>query len=186
MRALTLTQPWAGLVASGLKKIENRGREMIRREDFDKPFALHAGKTPDNGVYETIRKIAAQDPPDLRAMSWSDATGSGPSEWYRLSKITSAVIAVATVHSVIRFADLRAELAEVGSPNWLPEHMQEHAAQGGLVARDQARWMFGEVCYVLRDIRVLSVPVICRGYQAFFTLPDDAEQAVRAQIGGVC
>jgi hypothetical protein len=43
MRALTLTQPWAGLVASGIKRIENRSRHMIKREDFGKPFAIHAG-----------------------------------------------------------------------------------------------------------------------------------------------
>lgn len=46
MRALTLTltQPWAGLVASGIKLVENRTRSMIRREDFGRPFALHASR----------------------------------------------------------------------------------------------------------------------------------------------
>lgn len=182
MRALTLTQPWAGLVASGIKKIENRGREMIRREDFGKPFAIHAGKTPDNGVYETIRKIAAQDPPDLRAMSWSDATGSGPSEWYRLSRITSAVIAVAVVDRVFRMEDVRKSARDPRDIDDLHDTM----VRLGLVPRDQARWAFGEVCYVLRDIRVLNIPVICRGYQAFFTLPPDAEQAVRTQMERPC
>ena len=187
MRALTLTQPWAGLVASGIKKIENRSRPVIRREDFGKPFAIHAGKVIDHEVYDRIRKIAAEDPPDRVAGSWSDPTGSGDAEWYRLSKITSAVIAVATIDSVMTFDELRREVNMSRFPSWEHppaslEDLRMAAVKMGAVQRDQTRWMFGEVCYVLRDIHVLQRPVPCRGFQSFFFLPPDVERAVLAQV----
>lgn len=41
MKALTLTQPWATLVAVGAKKIETRGW----RTDYRGPLAIHAAKS---------------------------------------------------------------------------------------------------------------------------------------------
>ena len=42
--------------------------------------------------------------------------------------------------------------------------------------RDQCHWQ-------LADVRVLRTPVLCRGALGLWTLPVDAEAAVRAQIG---
>lgn len=45
MKALTLTQPWAQLVADGRKRVETRGwrpRDVLRRGDL---LAIHAAKT---------------------------------------------------------------------------------------------------------------------------------------------
>jgi len=43
MKALTLTQPWATLVAIGAKRIETRSW----RTDYRGPLAIHAAKGPD-------------------------------------------------------------------------------------------------------------------------------------------
>lgn len=171
MRALTLTQPWCGLVASGIKLVENRPRRMIKSDDFGKPFALHASREIHGDVYASIESIA----PEL----YSDV---GPPEsplwerpWYRLSRVTSAVIALATIDKVF-------------DGGWTEESIAAHAddlsfASGARLGPDQIRWFFGPVGYVLRDIRALATPVPCRGNRGFWTLSAEIERAVVEQIG---
>lgn len=167
MRALTLTQPWCGLVASGIKRIENRQRPMIRPEDFGEPFALHASREIDGDVWARIFEIAPELRPEL-------ATTREQSEWYRLGRITSAVIGVATIDKAF-------------AGRWDADSIAEHASalsysNGQPLGPQQARWFFGPVGYVLRDVRALASPVRCRGYQGFWTLSPDLEARVLAQL----
>ena len=81
MRCLTLTQPWAGLVASGIKLVENRPRAIVKHADFRKLFAIHASKQINEDVYRLITEAAPDLAPDL----------GGDAPWYKLSRITSAV-----------------------------------------------------------------------------------------------
>lgn len=170
MRALTLTQPWAGLVAAGIKLVENRPRPVIRREDFGIPFAVHAGRAVDESVYSRIQAIA----PEL--WSYDDLTDeelvNSIPEWRRLSRITSAVIAVATLErAVLEWRD--------------GLEVDAYGVDGGPAVDlgDQRRWFFGPIGYVLRDVRALAAPVPCRGWQGFWTLPPEVERRVVAQIG---
>ena len=158
MRALTLIQPWGGLVAASVKLVENRPRSMIRREDFGVPFAVHAGVKLDPAVYDRIKEIE----PTL-------FIGADQQPWYRLSRITRAVIAVATVHDV-GFID-----------GWSRASIEDLCAARGMP--EQARWMFGPVVYLLRDIRALPTPVPCPGRQPFWRLPGSVERAVTKQLG---
>jgi len=153
MRALTLSQPWAGLMAASVKLVENRDRSIIKREDFGKPFALHASREIKLEIYELIYEIA----PELRPAL---ATTKEPARWYQLSRITSAVIAVATVDRAVDDYDMLD--AELGA---------------------QRRWYVGPLGYVLRDVYALPTPVPCRGYQPFWTLPLAVEARVVAQLG---
>lgn len=151
MRALTLTQPWAGLVASSVKLVENRPRRLIKREDFGTPFAIHASREIDESVYGRIAEIA----PELKA----DLSDIAESLWYPLTRITSAVIGIATIDRVVDDYDTLDPI--LGA---------------------QRRWYFGPIGYVLRDVRALATPVPCRGWQGFWTLTPDVERAVAAQI----
>lgn len=165
MRALTLTQPWAGLVASGVKLVENRPRSILGREHFGRPFALHASRQIDEKVYRTIREIA----PELHLDE--ELTEEQLPAWYRLSRITSAVIAVATVErAVIEWHD--------------GTIVDRHGVNGGPVVDlgDQRRWFFGAVGYVLRDVRALATPVPCRGALGFWTLPPEVAAGVEGQL----
>lgn len=179
MRALTVTQPWAGLVASGIKLVENRRRRMIKREDFGTPFALHAGREVDEAVYQRISDISGFVAPQADedghcaacGLAWPDERETvEPHEcppgfrsgWYRLSRITSAVIGVATVVDLID-----------------PE---SHGTCPSELPADQRIWFFGPIGYVLRDVVALPQPVPCRGYQGFWTLPQDVERDVRVQL----
>lgn len=153
MRALTLSQPYAGLVAASVKLVENRSRPIIRREEFGRPFGLHASREIKPDIYERIYEIA----PELRPRS---ATKKELARWYHLSRITSAVIAVATIDRAVDDYDTLD--AELGA---------------------QRRWYSGPIGYVLRDVRVLPTPVPCRGRLGFWTLPRDVEARVVAQRG---
>jgi hypothetical protein len=159
LRALTLTQPWAGLVAAGIKLVENRPRAMIKRDAIGARFAIHASREIDQAVYDRIRELA----PELR-------TGSHPdvAPWYRLSRITSAVIAVATLDGIV-------------DPRACGIDRDDHDAALG-VAADQRRWFFGPICYVLCDVVALRDPVPCRGWQGFWSLPADIDARVHAQF----
>lgn len=167
LRALTITQPWAGLIAASVKLVENRPRAMIKREDFGKPFAIHASREIDEDVYARISEIAPEHCPD------TFITFDLP--WWKLSRITSAVIAVATIDKVF-------------DGPWDPESIRKYGAElrfsnGQLLGQSQARWFFGPVGYVLRDVIALPTPVPCKGALGFWTLKDDVEAKVREQIG---
>lgn len=58
MKALTLTQPWASLVALGEKKIETRSWQTHYRG----PLAIHAAKTFGKGGEKDIRAMFEQFP----------------------------------------------------------------------------------------------------------------------------
>ena len=56
MKALTLHQPWATLVAVGEKRIETRSWST----DYRGPLAIHAGKARPFEVPLAVRRIAAK------------------------------------------------------------------------------------------------------------------------------
>lgn len=87
--------------------------------------------------------------------------------WFGLSQIKSAVIAVATIVRDVTIAEYGIE-AIVGV--------------GGEIEPNQRRWFFGPVGYVLRDVIALPKPIQCRGYQGFWTLPEEISAAVSAQL----
>lgn len=157
MRALTLTQPWAGLVASGIKLVENRPRHMIKRDAIGSQFAIHASREIDDSTYDTIKANA----PEL-------FTAAGYARWYKLSRITSAVIAVATLEWIMDPGACGIGTAEPAASAPLPD--------------DQRRWFFGPIGYYLRDVRALATSVPARGFQGFWTLTPEVERQVQDQL----
>lgn len=51
MKALSVRQPWAGLIAAGVKDIENRGQQTHHRG----LVAVHASLRYDNAAYEQVK-----------------------------------------------------------------------------------------------------------------------------------
>lgn len=154
-RAVTLTQPWAGLVASGLKLVENRDKSIIAPQRFGETFGIHASRELVPSIYDRIREIA----PELFD-GWSpNHTPQNWPAWYRLSRITSSMIGVATV--VRRVDDYDTLDAILG---------------------EQRRWYFGPIGFVLRDVRALTEPVRCKGGLSNWEMPVDVAARVNAQI----
>ena len=170
MRALTLTQPWAGLVASGIKLVENRPRRAPATL-IGQRFAIHASRAIDEDVYARIMDIDSDH--RLTKLDYGDGMIAQviptDARWYRLSRITSAVIAVATLDREVH----------TSGPDNCPLEAD------GSVAVDlagQYRWFFGPIGYVLRDVVALPTPVPCKGALGFWSLSDEVERAVVEQL----
>ena len=181
MRALTGYPLWFGLIAAGLKPDENRDRNLVRREDYGVPFAIH------NGAAQAPKKQAVtwdkivQIAPDL-IEGWSRNDAATWPEWYRLSRITKAVIAVATIERRVfigrRTSDLEDWFVNTAPEDWL----FDVDTCERICPKAQRRFAFGPVIYMLRDVCKLATPVPCPGKMGFWTLPDDVESAVVAQL----
>jgi len=172
MRALTGYPLWFGLIAAGLKSDENRDRNLVRREDYGVPFAIHNGATQAPKKQAVTWNRIAQIAPDL-VEGWSRDDARTWPEWYRLSRITKAVIAVATIE--------RRVFIGRGTSN--PEEwLIDTETCERICPQAQRRFAFGPVIYMLRDVRKLAVPVPCPGKMGFWTLSADVERAVTAQL----
>lgn len=159
MRAITMTQPWAGLIASGHKPIENRPRRMIKRDDFGNPFGVHASREIDEDVYDLLKsKFPWLFVPVVYR------------EWQPLSRITSAVIATAVIEREVY------QGTSVLGGTLSPESLTD----------DEREWFFddrpGNIGYVIRAPHRLHSPVSCSGRQGFWTMPRDVEAKVRNQL----
>lgn len=148
-RGLTLTQPWAGLVASGIKLVENRPRNMAPRSLFGKQFAIHASREYKQSELARISVIAPELMTDTR-FNW---------RWKDLSRIHSAIIAVATLSTYVT-AHEDADVLPVG----------------------QRRWFFGPIGYVLADVRALPTPIPRRGALGFWKTTPKEQQLIAAQL----
>lgn len=174
MRALTGYPLWFGLIAAGLKPDENRDRNLVRCEDYGVPFAIHNGATPAPKKQAVTWGKIAQIAPDL-IEGWSRDDETTWPEWYRLSRITKAVIAVATIERRV-FIGRRA--SDTVPEDWLFDALTCER----ICPKAQRRFAFGPVIYMLRDVRKLAMPVPCPGKLGFWTLPDDVERTVTAQL----
>ena len=144
LRGLTLTQPWAGLVATGVKRIENRvwqARNMVGQR-----FAIHASRQIDHRVVDSLRSEGIP--------------------YHELWNVRSAIVAVATLHTVIDKASQIPPLVEAG-----------------ILPPDQERWFFGPLGFVLTNIVELETPrILCSGARSFWELPKDVLAKVEARL----
>lgn len=160
MRAVSITNPWTGVMAVGLKRIENRSTPLINPREFGKPLALHATRVIDEDAYAAIYRIA----PELNGTY-------GIAPWSKLSRIISAVIAIATPVRLIRAVSWDSD-----TERYVYDPVDLEAIG------DQRRWLFGRYGYVFEDAQVLATPVPSRGWQGCWTLQGDDEQKVSEQL----
>lgn len=161
-RAISLTQPWVGLMATGIKPIENRNRPLISPKNFGKPIALHATREIDKDVIKRAIEIA----PEIM--------GAGKDvvdlDWFKLGHITSAIVAVATPVALIKgFWRSIGEQTELCYP---PTNLP----------RETTRWMFGEHCYLFRDAKVLPTAIPIGGKQGCWPLPLEVTREIMRQL----
>lgn len=147
MRAITLWQPWASLVAVGAKRYETRSwpaPKTLRHGDL---LAIHAaarpGGWPDDG--ETIDAMIAALFPKPGALP-----GLGLVELDELPR--GAVLAVACFRGCYRAEEVR---------DTLPEDE--------LLFGDWGRWRYG---WKLEIVRAFDTPIPARGYQGLWNWPD--------------
>lgn len=148
MKALTLTQPWATLVAIGAKRIETRSWSTTYRG----PLAIHAGKGPSTIGWPQLQHMCRREEP-FKSTLGPVLNGRHPAEVLPLG----AIIAIAELVSVTPSTQAR-----IGvwwdSPRG--RRYDYHATGNELAFGDYSA---GRYAWLLADVRVLPEPIPARG-----------------------
>lgn len=163
LRALTVHQPWASLIAAGVKRMENRGwRPRPAELSAGHWLAIHAGKYTTRGgagldhwhvaasVYAERRALIGPVPmlDAFEAIPPNERDGARGDAYVRGAVPYGAVIAL------VRFV--------------------------GVCRASRDPWFGGPWGWVLSDATPLPEPFLCRGQQGLWTLDGDAIAAARA------
>ena len=158
MRGLSLTQPWATLVAIGAKKVETRSWSPSYRGQI----AIHASK----GFPRWARAICGDEPLFRAALfkggfrGWADLP---------LGKIVAVVDLVEVKSTGCKGNQYRAD--------WVHELTTQERWFG-----DYGPERFG---LFLSDIKRVSKPIPCKGALGLWAVPEDIAHLVAEQIGKV-
>ena len=150
MRALTLLEPWATLIAMGLKTVETRGRPVGL--EVGEEFLVHAG----------ARRI---DPTLFRdVVRWAGRETIEPH--------FSRIVAFATVASI--------EESDGGMAyGWTSELHGEERNEARRREMRLGDFREGRTLYVLANVRALGRPIYARGSQGPWTVPREIEDQLR-------
>lgn len=170
MKAITVRQPWASLVAAGVKTIETRSWATKYRG----PLAIHAGKATPDGLWE--------------GGDWAIAWEGSPRNAFAYRRILSdridlplgAVVATCTLADVVPVVSPRGfvghtigvlSLGEVGDPDGLWEWWP--AQDGGELRstswhnrtdqRPLGDFTPGRYAWLLTDVTPLADPIPAKG-----------------------
>lgn len=162
MKALTLTQPWATLIALGAKKIETRSWAT----NYRGPLAIHAaqGLGPVGGVPGLI-DLCSEEP----FLSTLKAAGviEGGIRKDRLPR--GAIVAVCELKAIAR---VDRYIPDLGDSYDQPETFLNFGI-GGLPLPDEPELSFGDYsigryAWELVNIRALSKPIPAKGAQGLW------------------
>ena len=103
MKTLTIRQPWASLIAVGVKTIETRSWSTRYRG----PLAIHAGKATPDGLWEGGDWAIAWDGSPRNAFAYRHILSN------RLDLPLGVVVATCTLADVVPIEDLDAPIAEI-------------------------------------------------------------------------
>lgn len=152
IRALTLHQPWASLVAWGVKHYETRPRPLSYRG----PLAIHAAKAwspaDEVGVVALLQELARLGA--LSAETLRDVSG-------RANR--GCVVAVADMVACERMAEGGGQLRDgIGLPRGIGVGSVSEAE------RLCGDWRPGRYAYRLANVRRLETPIPARGKQGLW------------------
>lgn len=138
MKALSIKQPWAWLIAKGHKDIENR----TWKTNFRGEFLIHAGAEVDKNYYLIANQVRSEfgidlpDWPDLETggvvgvATVTDCVERSDSPWWQDSSRFGFVIANAReipfrkCGGMLQFFDLPLELTDGGVLRYVPREKQ--------------------------------------------------------------
>jgi len=143
MKALTLTQPWASLVAFGAKKIETRSWST----NYRGPLAIHAAK----GATTDVIRLAFVEP--FKAV----LNASGYRLFSQLPR--GALIATCQLVGVIPVY----KIADHGVYQWTGPDGRDYRFDLTDQERAFGDYTFGRYAWLLADVYELHTPVPARG-----------------------
>ncbi len=152
MNVLTLTQPWATLIAVGAKRIETRSWKTHLRG----PIAIHAAKT-----FPAHAKSFCESRLVCRALGWPECPATLTQEWlddnarHIRSLPLGAVLATARLVHCLETETIRS-------------HVQPFTAEEELFG-DYSRGRFG---FLLDEVVMLPAPIPAKGALGFWKWDD--------------
>lgn len=160
MKAISLWNPWASLVAVGAKRVETRSWPTSYRGRI----AIQAGVKKDMGVM-----IMLGMRPEFRGALWAPGEPNFPFD-KRLP--FGAIVALADLVDCRRSETFTAE--ELDTPRLWP------GAPGNYTWTERQMGDFspGRYGFVLENVQKLETPIPCRGFQQIFNVPDDLFRGV--------
>ena len=161
MRGLSLTQPWATLVAIGAKAIETRGWPTRYRG----PLLIQAAK-----------KLPLDAQQLVYAEPFATALRDGAGIAMAAELPRGAVIAVAELYACRQTEPLEQELLALVESN--------NNERGERAARELSfgDYSHGRYGFLLREVRPLRQPVPCRGMLGLWDVPSELLAAVQEQV----
>ena len=168
MKGLTLTQPWASLVALGAKRIETRSWGTAYRGWL----AIHAART----FPREAKNVCVEEP------FWTALRG----DQYPQAEDMIRALPLGAVVAMVRVVEcFGAEYAwRVDSPEecykWLID------CRRGFFGVPAKEFKFGDFsglrhAWVLADVRALREPIACRGALGLWDVPADVLARIRQQ-----
>jgi hypothetical protein len=167
MKALSLTQPWASLVAIGAKRIETRSWGTRYRG----PLAIHASKGFPKWAQETCDEKPFYGVLIKAGLLWpmGDETLTHRAVERYLTMPLGAFVAVATLNDV--------GLITPGGRVFLGASGTKCVADDELAFGDYTpgRW-----AWLLADVKRLPEPIPCKGALGLWTVSDDIARQLEA------
>lgn len=169
-KIITLRQPWASLVALGLKRVETRGFHL---HEAPCPLLIHAGLAEEDmdwayqSVFLTALHLAGRD--------------ESEAEILRLHPF-------ATYGKVLTQVQVGASLTMCSTADFLPG-MLELMRPGNVFIEEQTEleilvgnWQPGRVAWTITDNQPLPQPIEWRGIQGLSEAPPDLALRVQEQL----
>jgi len=183
MKALTLQQPWAWAVCHAGKRCENRawltapGLLAVARSLVGQRFAVHAAagtgtREQFHDAIEAMIIMGRGSMPDLEVIPAPCARR--PNQWFPAADLPrGAIVATARLDDVVRTVPGGHRLDPDGvrclACGALPISAKPPCAHAD-------PWAIpGTIGLILADVRVLPVPVPCKGVQGWWTVPEGVE-----------
>ena len=172
MKAISIWQPWATLIALGEKRIETRGWETRYRG----PLAIHAAKRWDRELAdlcllnEPIREALCRDPEISRRVYAQEEDRIGLSRFLPLGCVVATCRLVACLPTPRDTPDLGAPFV-LGDTRRLPTadpmSYSVTTTERAFGSYEPGRW-----AWVLEAVRELRTPIPYRGFPGIFEMPD--------------
>jgi len=177
MKAISLWQPWASLIACGAKVFETR-HWAPPRELIGQPIAIHAAKKIDKGAAAFAQDLMyGQHDPGGFDLAEALETSMKDTPDDLMGLFGQATMPIGCVVCIVR----------LDAAFQLGERAEGTALQGAKVVRritsrqvpecftvrydDFGDYAAGRWAWLLRDVKPLNPPIAMKGHQGFFDLP---------------
>ncbi|MGD1908186.1 MAG: ASCH domain-containing protein [Leptolyngbyaceae cyanobacterium] len=172
MRIITLWQPWASLIAFGVKRFETRSWGTQYRGKL----AIHAAKRPMRGEFESLsKKVKETTGKSLEYHAFRNCYWSDP---FPLGRI----VAICNLSNCYQMVDTSKDDPRIDVEN--PIYL---FTKNGPLETLLGHWESGRFAWELSDVMELAEPIPYRGGQGLRRLDDHATLmsiAARLPMGG--